>query len=106
MTIVSISRELGSGGNAIAAAVAKALNFEFVDRENSLEAAQAHGVSEEKIAAADEQHLSVWQRFNEERRRYLDLHRGSLSDVRGAGECGHIRSRRALFFRRSATRSR
>lgn len=71
MTIVSISRELGSGGNAIAAAVAKALNFEFVDRAILLEAAQAHGVSEEKIAAADEQHLSVWQRFNEERRRYL-----------------------------------
>jgi len=39
MTIVAILRELGSGGNA--------------------------------IAAADERRLSVWQRFNEERRRYL-----------------------------------
>ena len=33
MTIVAISRELGSGGTAIAATVAKALNYEYVDRE-------------------------------------------------------------------------
>ena len=71
MTIVAISRELGSGGNTIAAAVAKALNYEFVDREIVLRAAQAHGIPAEKIAAADEHRLSVWQRFNEERRRYL-----------------------------------
>ena len=71
MTIVAISRELGSGGNGIAAAVAKALNFEFVERGILLQAAQAHGVSEEKIAAVDERRLSVWERFNEEKRRYL-----------------------------------
>jgi cytidylate kinase len=71
MTIVAISRELGSGGNTIAAAVAKALNFEFVERGIILQAAQAHGVPEEKIAAVDERRLSVWERFNEEKRRYL-----------------------------------
>jgi len=71
MTIVAISRELGSGGNTIAATVAKALNYEFVDRKIVLRAAQTHGVPAEKIAAADEHRLSVWQRFNEERRRYL-----------------------------------
>jgi cytidylate kinase len=71
MTIVAISRELGSGGNVIAAAVAKALGFTFVEREIILEAAQAHGVSEEKLAAVDERRLSVWERFNEEKRRYL-----------------------------------
>ncbi len=71
MTIVAISRELGSGGNAIAAAVAKALNFEFVEREIILQAAQAHGVPEEKIADVDERRLSLWERFDEEKRRYL-----------------------------------
>jgi len=71
VTIVAISRELGSGGNAIAAAVAKALNFEFVEREIVLQAAQTHGVPEAKIAAVDERPLSLWQRFDDEKRRYL-----------------------------------
>jgi len=71
MTIVAISRELGSGGNAIAAAVAKALNFKFVEREIVLQAAQAHGVPEEEITAVDERRLSLWERFDEEKRRYL-----------------------------------
>ncbi len=71
MTIVAISRELGSGGNTIAAAVAKALNFEYVEREILLRAAQAHGVPEEKIADVDERRLSLWERFDEEKRRYL-----------------------------------
>jgi cytidylate kinase len=71
MTIVAISRELGSGGNAIAAAVAKALNFEFVEREIILQAAHAYGVSEEKITDVDERRLSLWERFDEEKRRYL-----------------------------------
>ncbi len=71
MTIVAISRELGSGGTAIATAVAKALNFEYVDREIVLQAARAHEVPEEKIADVDERRLSLWERFDEEKRRYL-----------------------------------
>ena len=50
MTIVAISREMGSGGYEVGAAVAKALNFEYVDRQILLQAAHAHGVPEEKIA--------------------------------------------------------
>jgi cytidylate kinase len=71
MTIVAISRELGSGGTAIAAAVAKALSFEYVDREIVLQAARAHEVPEEKIADVDERRLTLWERFDEEKRRYL-----------------------------------
>jgi cytidylate kinase len=71
MTIVAISRELGSGGNAIAAAAAKALNFEYVEREILLRAARVHEVPEEKIADVDERRLSLWERFDEEKRRYL-----------------------------------
>ena len=71
MTIVAISRELGSGGTTIAAAVAKALNFDYVDREIVLRAARVHEVPEEKIADVDERRLSLWERFDEEKRRYL-----------------------------------
>ena len=71
MTIVAISREMGSGGYEIGAAVAKALNFEYVDRQILLRAAHAHGVSEAKLVDAVERRLSLWERFDEERRRYL-----------------------------------
>jgi cytidylate kinase len=71
MTIVAISRELGSGGNAIAGMVAKELNFEYIEREILLRAARAHEVPEEKIADVDERRLSLWERFDEEKRRYL-----------------------------------
>jgi cytidylate kinase len=71
MTIVAISREMGSGGYEVAAAVAKTLGFEYVDREILLHAARAHDVSEEKIADVADRHLSLWERFDEEKRRYL-----------------------------------
>ena len=71
MTIVAISRELGSGGNAIAAAVARVLNFEYVEREIILQAAHAHGVPEEKLEDVAEHRLTLWGRFDEEKRRHL-----------------------------------
>ncbi|MBI4537219.1 MAG: cytidylate kinase family protein [candidate division NC10 bacterium] len=71
MTIVAISREMGSGGYEIAAAVAKALNFEYVDREILMHAARVHEVPEEKIVDVADRHLSLWERFDEEKRRYL-----------------------------------
>ncbi len=73
MTIVAISREMGSGGYEIGAAIAKALNFEYVDRQILLQAAHAHGVPEAKIVDVVERRLSLWERFDEEKRRYLTL---------------------------------
>ena len=73
MTIVAISREMGSGGYEIGAAVAKALHFEYVDRQILLQAAHAHGVPEAKLVDAVERLLSLWERFDAERRRYLSF---------------------------------
>jgi cytidylate kinase len=71
MTIVAISREMGSGGYEIAAAVAKALNFEYVDRKILLHAARVYEVPEEKIVDVADRHLTLWERFDEEKRRFL-----------------------------------
>ncbi|HEX7629915.1 MAG TPA: cytidylate kinase family protein, partial [Candidatus Methylomirabilis sp.] len=71
MTIVAISREMGSGGYEVAAAVAKALGFDYMDREILLLAAREHAVPEEKITDVADRHLSLWERFDEEKRRYL-----------------------------------
>jgi len=71
MTIIAISREMGSGGYEVAAEAAKALGFTYVDREILLLAARAHAVPEEKITDVADRHLSLWERFDEEKRRYL-----------------------------------
>ncbi len=71
MTIVAISREMGSGGYEIGAAVAKALHFEYVDRQILLEAAHAHGVPEATLVDVVARRPSLWERFDAERRRYL-----------------------------------
>ncbi len=73
MTIVAISREMGSGGYEIGAAVAKALNFDYVNRQILLEAAHAHGVPEAKLVDVVERRLSHWGRFDAERSRYLSF---------------------------------
>lgn len=71
MTIVAISREMGSGGYEIGAAVAKALNFAYVNRQILLEAAHAHGVPEATLVDAVEHRLRLWEHFDAERQRYL-----------------------------------
>ena len=73
MTIVAISREMGSWGSEIGAAVAKALHFEYVDRQILLEAAHAHGVPEATLVDVVERRPSLWERFDAERRRYLSF---------------------------------
>jgi cytidylate kinase len=71
MTIVAISREMGSGGYEIGAAVAQALHFEYVNRQILLEAAHAYGVPEATLVDVVARRPSLWERFDVERRRYL-----------------------------------
>jgi cytidylate kinase len=70
MAIIAISRQMGSGGYTIAAAVAKALGYDYADREILMRAAKAYEVPEEEIAKVAERQLTTWQRFDEEKIRY------------------------------------
>jgi len=102
MTIVAISREMGSGGYEVAAAVAKALNFDYVDRQILLQAAHAHGVPEEKIAEVEERRLSLWERFDEEKRRYLIFHEAAYYSFAEKGKVVTA-SRSGPFFVRNVS---
>jgi cytidylate kinase len=70
MAIIAISRQMGSGGYTIAAAVARHLKYDYVDRQMIIDAAKAFDIPEAKIADVAERRLSVWQRFDEEKIRY------------------------------------
>jgi len=62
MAIIAISRQMGSGGYTIAAAVAKAMNYEYVDREIIMRAAIVRHPETRHLffeATADNGHVSL-----------------------------------------------
>ena len=61
--IITISRQLGSGGAYIGQQLAKKLNIFYADREIISQAAKQLSVLEEDLAFRDEKTLSFWQAF-------------------------------------------
>ena len=54
MKVITISREYGAGGHSIGEKVAEKLGIEFYDKDIIKEAAQAMGMSPDKLAGSDE----------------------------------------------------
>jgi cytidylate kinase len=81
MAIIAISRQMGSGGYTIAAAVAKALRYEYVDRQMIVSAVRTYDVPEAAITDVAERRLSAWQRFDEEKVRYRTFLEAAFFDV-------------------------
>jgi cytidylate kinase len=63
MTIITLSRQLGSGGSYIATDVAKALGLRLFDREIFYRAAAAAGVSADALRRLEEEPRGVLQRL-------------------------------------------
>lgn len=61
--VITISRQLGSGGREIGRKVAEALKIRFVDREIITKAAEELSVLETELDMRDERLLSFWQSF-------------------------------------------
>ena len=61
--IITISRQLGSGGAYVGQALAKKLNISYADREIIDQAAKHYSVLGEDIESRDEKKLSFWQSF-------------------------------------------
>lgn len=96
MAIVTISRGSHSGGAELAELLAKRLGYRSLSREILVEAAQAHGVDADRLARAIETPLRFWDRFGNERRRYLAFIQHALleavasDDVVYHGHAGHL----------------
>ena len=71
MAIIAISRQMGSGGYTIAAAVAKAMNYEYVDREIIMRAAKDYEVPEAELEQVAQRRLTLWEHFDEGKLRTL-----------------------------------
>jgi CMP/dCMP kinase len=61
--LITISRQLGSGGAAIGQQLAKRLNIQYIDREIISMAAQQLSVLEQELDERDEKMQSFWQSF-------------------------------------------
>jgi len=62
-TIITISRQIGSGGAYIGQKLAKAFAMSYVDREIISQAAKEFSLHEDDLEAVDEKTPSFWQSF-------------------------------------------
>jgi cytidylate kinase len=67
MSLIVISREMGSGGSLLGRAVAERLGYRFGDREVILEAAKSYRVPEESLSQLEEGKPRFWERLDRER---------------------------------------
>ena len=63
MAILTISREYGSGGRDIGRAIAKKMNYEYVDRQTIIDDMRSEGqLWEDKAEYFDENYPDLWER--------------------------------------------
>ncbi len=80
MTIITVSRQLGSFGNEIAQKVADNLNYEYVDKLKIGEALAIQGFPTPEVEKYDEKKPSIWDSFSDQRRRFLHLIQAVIYD--------------------------
>lgn len=80
MPIIVISRGTFSGGEALAAAVAKRLAYRCVSREDVVAVAQAYGVPAEEISAAIDKRPSLLNRMVADQTVYLAFMQAALCE--------------------------
>jgi cytidylate kinase len=79
MTVVSVTRQLGSEGDAIGRALAERLGYRYVDKRSIVPAMRAYGGDVEPDAPEiEEKQPSFWERLNEERRRHSIMLRSAV----------------------------
>ena len=79
MPVVTITRQIGSEGDAIGRALAERLSFRFLDRDRLIEVLRASGGDVEPSAPeVQEKRPTFWERLNEERRRHSIMLRSAV----------------------------
>lgn len=58
--VISIGRQLGSGGSAMGRAIAEHFGFRYIDKEILVKAAERLELSEENLELVDERNSSIW----------------------------------------------
>ena len=80
MTIITVSRHLGSFGDEIAMKVADKLNYDYIDKPEIAEALANYGLRVDDAEKFDEKGLSFWRHLSEQKKRYLYLLKAVVYD--------------------------
>jgi cytidylate kinase len=86
MSVVTISRGVFSGGEALAECVAKRLGYRCIDREELVHLTAAAGVSEDELRKALLKSPGLLERLHPKKRLYLLLFRAFLAEQVASGE--------------------
>ncbi len=74
MAVLTIARKYGSGGKEIGEAIAKQMNYDYIDRGRILEDMRAEGKQwEERAKYFDENYPDLWERFDWSYRGFVAL---------------------------------
>lgn len=88
MPVVTITRQIGSEGDAIGRALAERLGYTYLDKDSVLQAMRAYGGEVEAGAPeVQEKRPSFWERLNEERRRHSIMLRSAVYSAAQADDC-------------------
>jgi cytidylate kinase len=80
MSVITISRQLGSLGTEIAQAVAKKLNYEYMDKDKISESLADYGLPSPEVEKLDEKKPPFWDSLSIQRRKYLHLIQALIYD--------------------------
>ncbi len=87
MAVLTISRDLGSGGHEVAQAISTALDYRFLDREEILSHIKAAGHKWEKWAEEFDEHSPrLWEKFDWSYRGFLALVQSTILNEAAAGK--------------------
>lgn len=80
MAIITVSTQLGSGRSTVARPLAERLGYSYADKEAIFAAAEDYGWLKRSLEKMDERHVSFWERSEADRRNYLTLVEGIITD--------------------------
>lgn len=87
MAIITISRQIASFGDEVAAELSRLLGYTFINRDMLEEDLVKHGVTEEKLKKYDERKPGFWASLARDRDEYFDYLREVVYDRSKEGNC-------------------
>ncbi len=85
MAVITISKQLGSLGTEIAQAVARKLNYEYIDKEKIARALAGYGLPMTAVEKFDEKKPSFWDSWQIQRRNFLHVLQAVIYDFADKG---------------------
>ena len=81
MAVITISRQLGTGGEDLARQLADRMGFALVDRVGLEQLVLTYGLDEQDLGEIQERPPTLWQRLLSDRRLYLELVESLIKDM-------------------------